>query len=153
MELIEAIGYLLLVLFSCVLALLTLFFAVRELVRWTWKWDHGDEDPKHLRWGFYYNKGDKRIFVPNSFRWGWHLNFGNRYGVAIAVINFSLFICAVFSMFIHYKVALGVVIFCSILFSFFVGIAYLWNLNHQEGEDAQYWHWGFYYNKEDNFCP
>lgn len=46
-----------------------------------------DDDPKHWKFGiFYFNKNDKRIFVPKRVGWGWTVNFSNPESILVAVI-------------------------------------------------------------------
>lgn len=49
--------------------------------------DLNNNDPSNWKWGvIYYNKNDKRIFVPKkSPRLGWTLNAGNRYAILTLV--------------------------------------------------------------------
>ena len=40
--------------------------------------DLPDANPHHWRWGiFYFNRQDRRLFVPQRFGYGWTLNFAN----------------------------------------------------------------------------
>lgn len=149
MELIEIIGYVLLILFFVVLVLSTLLFAFRVYLKGMWKAEHEGEDPKNIRWIFYVNKEDKRIFVSNRSVFGWYLNFGNKYGVAIVAANVLLCICFVYRIFTH-----------SILGFWFFAVGFtvvyiatraalIWSLHQEDEEDAKYWRWSVYYNKHD----
>jgi uncharacterized membrane protein len=42
------------------------------------------EDPSNWKWGiFYYNKMDKRIFLPKIYGLGWTVNFANPCSILI----------------------------------------------------------------------
>lgn len=55
-----------------------------------------DDNPKYWKFGvFYYNKNDKRIFVPKRIGWGWTVNFASPESVLLmASIIFAIILIA-----------------------------------------------------------
>ncbi len=57
--------------------LIPLFFAVRLFIKTSWNVFNNGDDSEYWHFGIYYNKNDRRRFVPSRFGWGRSRNYGN----------------------------------------------------------------------------
>lgn len=61
-----------------------------------------DEDKSHWTlWVFYYNRDDKRVFVPKRSGLGWTLNFANPYAVAVLLAMLAVSIAIMLMWPVH----------------------------------------------------
>lgn len=82
------------------LMLTPLFLAIRLLLKKTGNYvssnGNANKGANKYFFGFYFNKSDKRVFVPGEFGWGVTLNHGHPYVIAfivLEIISIIAFIC------------------------------------------------------------